>query len=163
MHIYHISDPHNPGWVASYDHATACDPVVVDDHYTYITLRSGTPCNSSVNQLEVVNIQNLTKPFHMATYHMTHPCGLGIDQSILFLYDDGLKVFNATNVQAITDNQLAHFQAIRAHDVIPMSNRILMIIGEDGFYQYDYSQLEQIRLLSMLPVVRRNMVITYLI
>jgi hypothetical protein len=152
MFIYNINSPTNPNLVASYDHAAACDPVVVDDNYAYITLRSGTPCNSTTNELEVVNIQNLSSPFQVATYAMTNPRGLGIDNGTLFICDDGLKVYNATNVFTISDNQVAHFKNIQAFDVIPIHNNILLTIGENGFYQYDYSDLQNISLLSMIPV-----------
>jgi hypothetical protein len=153
MFIYNISNPTSPVYVSEYIHGTACDPVVVDDNYAYITLRSGTPCNTDFNQLEVVNIQNLSNPILVNTVPMYNPHGLGIDNSTLFICDgtDGLKVYNATNVITIANNQIAHFKNIQATDVIPYNNRLLMI-GENGFYQYDYSDIQNISLLSVIPI-----------
>ena len=153
MYIYNINNPDNPAYVSTYIHGTACDPVVVDDNYAYITLRSGTPCNTTFNQLEVVNIQNLASPTLTVTVPMTNPHGLGKDGDQLFICDgaDGLKVYNAANVNTIAANQVAHFTNIQATDVIPFNNT-LMMIGSDGLYQYDYSNISNITLLSRIPV-----------
>ena len=155
MFIYNISNPTSPAYVSTYIHGTACDPVVVDGNYAYITLRSGTPCNSSLNQLEVVNIQDLTAPVLNHTVQMTNPHGLGKDGNALFVCDGtaGLKVFDATNPTAIPTTPTVNFTNIQATDVIPFNNKLLMI-GEDGLYQYDYSNVENISLLSRIPVVK---------
>lgn len=156
MFIYNIDNPNSPTFVSSYEHVTACDPVVVDDNYAYVTLRSGNDCNNVIDQLEVINIQNLSNPRLVATYPMHNPHGLGIDESTLFICDgsEGLKVFNASNVLNIANNQIAHFRNIQAFDVIPYGNKKLLMIGNNGLYQYDYNNIENITLLSVLPVTR---------
>ncbi len=153
MFIYNISNPTAPSYVSTYVHGTACDPVVVDDNYAYITLRSGTPCNTSLNQLEVVNIQNLSNPTLSHTVQMTNPHGLGKDGNTLFVCDGtaGLKVFDATNPTAISATPTVQVNSIQATDVIPFNNRLLMI-GTDGLYQYNYSNLQNIVQLSRIPV-----------
>jgi hypothetical protein len=85
---------------------------------------------------------------------MTNPHGLGIDQGTLFICDgsDGLKAYDATDVNRISENQLAHYKNIDAFDVIPFQN-IAMVIGKDGLYQYDYADLKNIKLISQLPIV----------
>lgn len=153
MFIYNISNPTSPSYVSTYIHGTACDPVVVDDNYAYITLRSGTPCNTSLNQLEVVDIQNLSTPTLSHTVQMTNPHGLGKDGATLFICDGsaGLKVFDATNPTSISTTPTVTFSNIQATDVIPFNNKLLMI-GEDGLYQYDYSNVQNISLLSRIAV-----------
>jgi hypothetical protein len=153
MFIYNISTPTSPVYVSTYIHGTACDPVVVDDNYAYITLRSGTPCNTTFNQLEVVNIQNLSAPTLSHTVQMSNPHGLGKDANNLFICDGsaGLKLFDATEPTAIASTPVATFSNIQATDVIPFDNRLLMI-GEDGLYQYDYSNVQNISLLSRIAV-----------
>jgi hypothetical protein len=155
MFIYNINNPSAPVFVSSYAHVFACDPVAVDDEYAYITLRSGTPCNNSLNQLEVVNIQNLSTPTLVNTVPMSNPHGVGIDNHTLFICDrpEGLRVFNATDVTNIANSQVALFPTINANDVIPFNNRLLMI-SEDGLYQYDYRDIQNIALLSRIPVVK---------
>jgi hypothetical protein len=87
---------------------------------------------------------------------MTNPHGLGIDQGTLFICDglDGLKAYDATDVKTISQNQLAHYKNIQALDIIPFQ-QVAMVIGQDGLYQYDYSDLKDIKLLSQLPIVKQ--------
>jgi hypothetical protein len=153
MHIFNISTPESPSFVSTYSHVVSCDPVVVDDEYAYVTLRSGNTCAGAINQLEVIDIQALSNPYLVATYQMTNPHGLGVDGETLFICDgaDGLKAYDITNVHTITDNMLAHYQNINAHDVIPY-NDVLMMIGSDGIFQYDYSDPKNIKLLSQISV-----------
>ena len=153
MHILNISTPGSPVKVSTYQHMMSCDPVVVDDDYAYVTLRSGNTCARGGNQLEVIDISNLKTPQLLKTYPMTNPHGLGIDEKTLFICDGnaGLKAYDATDVYAIDRNQLAHYQDINAVDVIPF-NDVLMMIGEDGIFQYDYSDPTNIKLLSKIAI-----------
>ena len=48
---------------------------------------------------------------------------------------------------------LAHFPAFQGYDVLPY-NHPLILVGEDGIAQYDYSDAKSIRLLSNIPVAR---------
>jgi hypothetical protein len=84
-----------------------------------------------------------------------NPHGLGIDDKILFVCDGdaGLKVFDATDPMEIHLHQLAHFPDIKSYDVIPMEG-VLMMIGADGLYQYDYTNLSNLHLISQIPVVK---------
>ena len=62
-------------------------PVVVEGDYAYVTLRTGSNCGGSLNQLDVVNIKNIEFPILEASYNFTNPHGLGIDNGTLFLCD----------------------------------------------------------------------------
>ena len=86
---------------------------------------------------------------------MTGPYGVGIDDDVLFVCDgsDGLKVYNASDPYLIAEHQLAAFKNINAYDVIPLGSSLLMI-GADGFYQYDYTNLKDIKLISSIKVVK---------
>ena len=149
MHILDISTPSTPAFISTYDHVRVCDPVVVDDDLAFVTLRSGTECEGFTNQLEVINIEDLTNPQLLAVYPMTNPHGLGVDGNTLFVCDgdDGLKVYDKSDVAKIDENLLAHYFDMNAYDVIPMNN-ILMMVGTDGIYQYDYSDPNNIKFLS---------------
>lgn len=153
MYILDITNPAQPATIGTYQHIRSCDPVVVDDEYAYVTLRSGTECQGFTNQLEVIDIHDLQNPQLVSTYAMTNPHGLGIDETTLFICDgdDGLKVYDAADVKAISGNLLAHYRDINAYDVIPL-NDILVMIGSNGLFQYDYSNPQDIKLLSHLPV-----------
>jgi hypothetical protein len=155
MLIYDNSQPQQPRFISSVSHVFGCDPVVVEGNYAYVTVRNGTECRTgnNINQLEVIDISNIQLPQRIKTYAMQNPHGLGIDQGTLFLCegDFGLKVFNAQNVLAIANNQLAHFKNIHAFDVIPLG-KTLLAVGNDGLYQYDYRDPKNIKFLSKISV-----------
>ena len=153
MYIYDNAQPESPTYISSFFHATSCDPVVANDSMAYVTLRTGTTCQGVQNQLDVVNIRDVYSPTLAATYAMENPHGLGIDGRTMFLCEGehGLKVFDITNTHAIDQRLIAHFTDIHAFDVIPL-NGTLIVIGDDGIYQYDYTDLTNIRLLSKLTV-----------
>jgi hypothetical protein len=157
MHIYDISEPESPVHISTFEHVTTCDPVVVQDTIAYVTLRSGTECQGFTNQLDVLNIKNLHNPSLIKSYPMTNPHGLGIDGSALFICegDFGMKVFDASDVHSIDKHLIKNYEEIHAFDVIPF-NDLLIMIGEDGLFQYDYSNLENIRFLSHIPIVREE-------
>ncbi|MCW3806561.1 LVIVD repeat-containing protein [Plebeiibacterium marinum] len=153
MFIYSLQNPANPHFISEFTHATACDPVVVEGDYAYVTLRGGNLCGAIESQLNVIDISNMEAPKLLKEYSMSEPYGLGIDDGVLFICDgnDGLKIFNAEDPLVITDKQLAHYKDINAFDVIPLGD-VLLMIGTDGLYQYDYSDLENITLLSHIQV-----------
>lgn len=153
MYILDVSSPESPATISTYQHITSCDPVVADDDYAYVTLRSGTACQGFTNQLEIIDIHDLHEPKLLKTYPMTNPHGLGIDNNILFICDgnDGLKMFDATDIGKIDQNLLAQYKDINALDVIPFNN-ILMMIGEDGIFQFDYSDPANMKMLSKINV-----------
>ena len=78
----------------------SCDPVIADEKYAYVTLRTGTTCNGVNNRLEILDIANINSPSLVKTYEMTNPHGLSKDGNLLFVCDgaNGLKVYNASDV-----------------------------------------------------------------
>jgi hypothetical protein len=157
MLIYDNSNPDFPTHLSTFEHIRSCDPVVVENDIAYVTLRGGTGCrNDFTNQLDVIDVSNLSNPVLLKTYPMTNPHGLGIEDGILFICegDAGLKVFDATDINAISEHLLAYFGEVHAFDVIPF-NKNLIMVGEDGLYQFDYSDPEDIQFLSMIPIERK--------
>jgi hypothetical protein len=154
MVVYDISSPATPTYLSSFNHINSCDPVAIEGNYAFVTLRSGTQCNGFTNQLDVVDISSIANPFLVKSYPMFNPYGLAIENHILFICDGdaGLKVYDANDPQEITQNQIAHFKDIKTYDVIPAAG-LLMMIGADGLYQYDYSNLDSLILISQIPVV----------
>ncbi len=157
MYIYDISEPSAPAHMSTFAHVTSCDPVVVNDDYAFVTLRSGTECQGFTNQLDIIDISNLNNPYLIKSYPMNNPHGLGLDGDALFICegDWGLKIFNASDVNSITNNLIKHYTDMHSYDVIPFNDNLIMI-GMDGLYQYDYSSLENIQLLSHLPIYNEN-------
>lgn len=154
MHIYDNANPASPQWLSTYEHINSCDPVVVQDDWAYVTLRSGNACAGFTNQLDVVNISDLSNPYRHTTYQMENPHGLGIDNDCLFITEgaNGMKFLNVSNLDDIT--LVDEIRDIQAIDVIAL-NDVLMVIGEDGFYQYSYDcQTKEWSFLSTIHIVR---------
>ncbi|MCK0190993.1 hypothetical protein [Arenibacter sp. F20364] len=146
MYIYDISSPATPTLISEFQHGTACDPVVVDGDYAYVTLRGGNMCGATESGLFIVDISDITNPELTKSYPMDGPYGLGVKDEKLFVCDgaSGLKVYDKTDVQNLV--QLNHFKDIDTFDVIPMEDKLLMI-GEEIIYQYEYKE-NKIKLIS---------------
>ncbi|MFN4083324.1 MAG: hypothetical protein ACK4K9_06795 [Bacteroidia bacterium] len=136
MYIYDITNKQNPRLLSFYNHITACDPVVANDKFAYVTLRSertNSRCNRGLNQLEVINIAELTNPRIIKAYPLTGPKGLGLWNTDLFVCDDGkLLRYNAKQADNLTIKQTID---IDVNDLIPFGNT-LICVGKDGIKQY---------------------------
>jgi len=148
--------PEKPVQIGNFTHMTSCDPVVIKGDLAFITLKGGSTCRGGIlNQLDVVKMSNsYTKFTLLKSYPMFGPQGLGIDDDLLFLCDGdaGLKIYNAFDPMAL--NQIAIFPSINAYDVIPM-NDYLFMIGEKGFMLYDYTNIQNIKQIGIIPVVKK--------
>jgi hypothetical protein len=150
MYIYDISSPATPVFVSEFQHGTACDPVVVDGDYAYVTLRGGNACGATESGLFIVDISTIEDPVLKTQYPMDGPYGLGVKDEKLFVCDgaSGLKVYDKSDVMNLIE--LNHFKDIQTFDVIPLENTLLMV-GDGALYQYEYLN-DTIRLLSTLEL-----------
>ncbi|GGW34435.1 LVIVD repeat-containing protein [Arenibacter certesii] len=148
MYIYDISTPAVPKFISEFSHGTACDPVVVDGDYAYVTLRGGNFCGATESGLFIVDISDIVSPTLVKTYPMDGPYGLGVRGEMIFVCDgiSGLKVYDKTNVEDLV--LLNHFKDINPLDVIPQEERLLMV-GDGVINQYLYLD-GNIELLSTL-------------
>jgi hypothetical protein len=155
MYIYSLSTPDDPKYLSKFTHARSCDPVVVEGNYAYVTLRGGNKCGGYTNQLDVIDVKDLANISLVKSYPMTSPNGLGIENGKLFVCDgsDGLKVYDATDPEAIDKHQLGRYPGLGTYDVIPYHNKLIMI-SDDGIYQYDYTDASNLKLLSTIPIVK---------
>jgi len=138
MHIFDISSKDNPVKTGSFTHARVCDPVISDGKNAFVTLRNGTKCAGFINQLDVVDISDLSKPKLLKSYPLTNPHGLSKEGDILIICEgaDGVKFFNAADVNNI--RQLAHVKGMNAFDVIALG-KIAMVSAADAMYLIDFS------------------------
>lgn len=151
MHIIDINTPSLPQYISQYVHTTACDPVVANDKYAYVTIRSGRDCwrQGDVNELHVVNIEDKKFPYEASRLQMTFPQGLGLGgDSLLFVCDNGLKVFDISDPAFPRLTQ--DFFNVPGYDVIPADGN-LIVTAEDGLYQFSYDSSE-LKPLSVIPV-----------
>lgn len=151
LYIFDISNPESPISKGMFSHARACDPVVADNDYAYVTLREGTRCGPANNELDVINIKNITAPYIAQTYPMKNPTGLSVDGNMLFVCDgtDGLKIYNTSYVYNISF--VKQFKNFEPHDVIAWDKNAV-VVAKDGLYQFDYSNPANIRLTSKLSI-----------
>lgn len=155
MYIFDISNPSQPRQLSRYDHFVGCDPVVVQGNYAYVTLRTVGGCRTGFNGnvLDVIDLTNLSQPRAVNSLPMSGPYGLGVRGNALFVCegDKGMRVFDVTDPQ--TPIQKSFLTNIKTYDVIPLPQSLL-VIGEDGFLQYDYSDLTNLQLLSRIDVAK---------
>lgn len=147
--IYNIENPSHPEYISEFEHATGCDPVVVDGDWAYVTVRSGTDCGGWNDQLDIIDISDINNPELMETYTMSEPFGLGVDNNTLYLCDGsaGLKVYDISNSPSITQITTINTSA---YDVIAFDG-ILSLIGETGLHQYNIEDRNNITYLNTIP------------
>jgi len=150
MFMFDVSDPVQPFSIGTFSHGRACDPVVSDGKYAYITLHAGTECGGNANELDVVNIENLDQSQLVKTYPMTKPTGLCKDGSLLFVCDASVvKIYDAADPSDL--KLLNKINSNEPYDVIAHNN-VALVVDADGLYQYDYSNVSNIRQLSFISV-----------
>lgn len=155
VYIFDITQPASPKKLALYQHIMSCDPVVAQGNLAFSTLRSGTACRNGgtvgANVLDVIDFTNPSAPKLLKSYPMQNPHGLGVDGNLLFVSegDYGLKVLDITD--PLNAKEIAWFKEIRTYDVIP-NQKVLIVTGPDGLFQYSYANPKEITLLSKLPI-----------
>ncbi len=156
MYIFDITNPFSPQLVSQYSHFMSCDPVVVHNDLAYITLRAGNFCGQNTSQLDVVDLSDITAPTLLKSYSMENPYGLGIDDDMLFVCDGtaGLKIYDASDPLNLGSNLVKVYSDMNPYDVIPLGN-VLVVIGTEGLFQYDYSDINNIQLLSYITIAAK--------
>ena len=151
MFIYEMTSDGDLSYVSDYHHIISCDPVVANDNYAFVTLRSGDPCRQGfLNELQVVDINDINFPHQVAAYDMDFPKGLGIDDNTLFVCDDeNLKIFDATD--PLNLSPITQIDGISPNDVILLGD-LALVISPNKLYQYDYSDVSNIFKVSELGI-----------
>ncbi len=157
MYIMDNKNPEAPTLLSTFTHAQACDPVYVDGDVAYVTLRDGTRCQTFTNELDVIDISNITSPRLIKKYPMSNPHGLSIIDQLLFICEGkfGFKVFDKSDVKAIDKNLITHLTSFHAYDVIALDKAHLIVVGEDGLIQLDATDTKKIKQLSIIPVIKK--------
>ncbi len=155
MFIFDASNRDAPVLLSRFAHANVCDPVFATENRAYVTLRNGTECEGFTNELNVLDITELRSPILLKKYALTNPRGLSVRGDILYICDgpDGLKVFDRSDDYKIDKNQLSQ-KKILANDVISLSQNHLLVIGDEGLYQYDSSNPLDLKELSFIAIVK---------
>lgn len=158
MFIFSIANPSDPLMLGSFSHACFNDPVIADDQFAYVTLRATTnpsPCwgapVAQTNELDIVDISNLSQPSLVKVYDMAGPQGLSKDGHHLFICDGkaGLKVYDASDVQNL--RLIKTISDINPFDIICQSGNAI-VVAKEGIYQYNYTDINNIRQVSKITV-----------
>ena len=145
LYIYSESEtPGKPKFTSQFSHARACDPVVVQGNYAYITLRNTGNCPGSENVLKVLDVTDLHQPQLIKDYPLTAPLGLAATENNLFICDgDKLKVFDSADPLNIEGKSSTPLRGCM--DIIHV-NDSLIVTSLEGIIQYSVveSNLEQL-------------------
>jgi len=155
LFIYDISNNGIPVEISQtsydiFDGSCSSDPVVVNDSIAYVTLSTvegGTCFRQPVNQLRLYDITDQSDPILINLVEMTEPKGLGLDGNWLFVCDDGLRVLDVSDPNNVT--QIHHFSGLDTYDVI-VQNGLLLVVGPENLYQFDYSNMSEMSMLSTI-------------
>lgn len=159
MHIYDVSLPGFPSKISVTNHFTSCDPVVAAGNYAYVTLNGdNTTCRRGEDQLQVYDITDLKKPkMEYTDTSIRVPKGLGVDLAAERLFvccKGGLKIYDLSDpAHPVWMDDLTNIGGIAnidTYDVIPR-NGLLIVIGSDGLYQFDYTE-ENISFVSKIDL-----------
>lgn len=147
MYIYNIQNPSQPTYKSTSSHLRACDPVVADDNYAYVTVRSsnnGSPCGGTANALMVYDVTNISYPVLINELQLSNPHGLGLKNNILYVCDDinGLRILDISDPKNIQfkytiKNNYAY------QDVIIDANYMYCMLT-NGFIIYDISKPQEL-------------------
>jgi hypothetical protein len=147
LHIFNSTNPAKPNFVSFFRHATGCDPVVVENNTAFVTVKGGTSCGGNTNVLDILDISDLASPKRIQSYPMSAPKGLGLARNIIYICDDGLKIYDRSIIKQI---ELKAHLRIDANDVIALGNNLIIVVGDDGYVQYDTSDPSNPKLLSKI-------------
>lgn len=154
MFIYSTQNADQPQQLGQFTHARTCDPVIADNNTAYVTLRGNGRCGGIQNQLDIIDITNVTSPKLIKSYMLNAPQGLSKDGNLLFICDGsaGVKVFDATlSTQLLQLKQLACDQPT---DVIAIQG-IAIVVAADGLHLIDYSNPSDIREVSHITTATK--------
>ncbi len=151
MFIFTIEKNGQPSLQSTFTHARACDPVVADDNIAYVTLRTGNFCAGNNNQLDIIDIKELTKPKLIRSVPMLNPQGLALSGNKLYICERsyGFKIFEVKDQNV---DLIGFDKSLESEDVIVLNEKNTLLIGPKGFYMIDVSNPKSIKVLSSILV-----------
>jgi len=152
MHMFDITEGSRPGYLSEFEHVQSCDPVVAQDTLAFITLRSGNSCRNGMNRLDVLNVKDVRNPELIRSFPMQNPHGLAVRGNNLFVCEGqfGMKVFEIKNRGGL--DEIKVYPSIRSKDVILSNDSLMIVVADDGLFQYDYTDVRNIETLSQIRI-----------
>jgi hypothetical protein len=151
MYTYSIQSNGIPEQQSLFQHIESCDPVVANDSFAYVTLRTGNDCRFGVgeNRLDVLDITNLDNPILINSYSFENPAGMALDGGLLFLCDlnSGLHLLDVNDPYDV--QKILTLDISSPLDAIAL-NGLLLVITPISVIEIDYSNLGEIKILSTI-------------
>jgi hypothetical protein len=154
MEIFDLSNLEIPVHQYRFEHATSCDPVLVEGSTAYVSLRTAdfSPCPGNTNALLVIDLVNMAHPKKIDEIQMNSPYGMAMIDNKLIVGEgkNGLSIFDATNPNELV--RLIHSADVLAFDIIkhPTRSDQLLIAGSEGLEQYIISNDNALSLVSRI-------------
>lgn len=147
MLLYDVTSPTNPEFISSVDHFRSCDPVVADEDYAYVTLRGGTNCFTTRNELQIITLEDPKNLEVISSQLLFNPHGLAIHENHLIVCDGtaGIKVVDVSNREK--PEVVNTYSIPFAYDVL-IDYPSAIVVGDGKLYQYDISKLPELELIS---------------
>ena len=150
--IYDISHPGQLNFVSGYSDLLPCDEFVIKDHYVFASLRIRDDCHpAGTDALRIIDISSTTSL--MNSISIDTPYGLSIDGDVLFLCGglNGLSVFDVHDPLNVI--LIKHYNEIKG-EYSNAAAGLLLVTNDSFIEQYDYSDINNLKLLSKIPVQR---------
>jgi len=137
IHIIDNSEPTSPRYISEVFLISGSNPVVAADGIAYVSQSSSSIYNS-IDQMEILDIEDITSPVSVNTITMQNPSGLAIEGNRLFVCDDiaGIKMFDLS--EKTMPDLLRGVTGVNCNDVIALEG-ILYAITNDALLQYNYN------------------------
>lgn len=127
MYIMDRGNAANPRLIGSFQHAYACDPVVVADTIAYVTLRGGNNCGSTNDAFLSVSLGDPTYPYLLDQGTPRTPYGLSVNDTLAYI----AKGYNGFCLYSIADPRnltlLAQWPTPNTRDFIWDGNRLYLM------------------------------------
>lgn len=123
----------------TYNHVTSCDPVVANNTHAYVTLRSRNQgfCTGFVNELQALDISNLSQIHQVGSLSLDFPLGLSLnpnENQVLVCAEDGLVAVDITDPTQMTREQT--YSEVDGRDLIVLPNDLVLVLTPSGLEQY---------------------------
>jgi len=138
MYIYSLQQPATPEFKGEARHLRACDPVVAQGNYAYVTVRSGAACGGNTNALLVYDVSDSSKPLEISRLALKNPHGLGIKNKILYICDGNNGLVLVDIQQPKSPSILRLEKGYNFKDCLIHENTLIAMVAE-GMAIYDIS------------------------
>lgn len=156
LSIFQIEADGTPAMQSQIRHFAACDPVVANDSFAYVTLRVSSCAGLfrpeiAEDVLNIYDVQDVEDPTPLASYPMNDPRGLGLLGNVLFVCEgsNGLKVLDVSDPADV--NTIGQLENIHANDVIVLEDALL-VIGPEAIIQLDHTDPSALVILSTIAI-----------